>query len=413
MRGHFERGSHDICGLHPHLLVGIPALHAPNRGLFWKNDVNGFREKPAFPCLALPRFEIYEILPFRNGFPNNNLMFQKKSKGLFAEVSAYQIRLARTDRTVNPLQVEAFHAIPVASEDEARRAVENFAGEHKSSFRPAVCAVYPGDRFLHRFSVENAARTRNDDFAEKVLADDLNRTPKDTSFRVLYPTSGKNYDPKESLSRELVFAGAGKTAIREEQSRVLGFGLYPTQLRLASLSLYEGTRRVILEEGSESSTLVLEVGEHGSYVYVVNAGGLALSHSINFGISGITERIRTELGLQDALSSRKVLFSETFDFRDMGATLVGRLTSQIQAFTGQFEVRTGKSITHIILPGLPDNLGWIGEVLASELGMEVWSPEIGHWLEESGIKIPEDSGKNPFSYFPLLCHMANLEPQRS
>lgn len=349
----------------------------------------------------------------RNEFIDNNLMFQKKSKALFAEVSAYELRLARADRFASPLQVEAFCSVSTTSEDDARRAVEKFAGAQKGAFHQASCAVYPGDRFLHRYFTDNAARTKGDDFKSKVLADELKRTPKDTVCRVIHPGSGKAYDPVASLSRELIFAGAGKTAIREEQSRILGLGLYPSNLRLATISLFEGSRKAVQEEGIEASVLFLELGEHGAYAYVVNSGGLALSQPVSFGISAVAEQIQKELGLQDALSARKVMFSATFDFKDMANALVGRLIRQIQASTGQFEVKTGKSVNYIHTPGLPKGLGWIGEVLADKLGMEVWTPRFDPWLERTGIQIAKDFADDLTPYFSLLCHMANLETQRS
>lgn len=340
-------------------------------------------------------------------------MFQQKSKRLFAEISAYQIRLAKTERSANPIQVESFLEIPVTSEDEARRAVENFAGEDKNSFKQAVCAVYPADRFLHRHFAENAARTKSEDFSEKILKDDLKRTPKDVVYKVVNPSTGKAYNPSNSLSRELIFVGAGKTAIRQEQSRALGFGLYPRQLRLASVGLFEGTRRALQEEGIEASTLVLEISEHNSYAYVVSANGLALSHQINFGVAAIAEQIQKELRLQDVLSAEKVMFSTTFDFTDMASSLVGRLIRQIQAITGQFEVRTGKSVSYIYLPGLPPGLSWISKVLALELGMESWEPSLEEWLMHSGLQIPDDSSENLVPYFSLLCQMADLQSKRT
>lgn len=340
-------------------------------------------------------------------------MFQKKSKGLFAEVSPYQIRLARADRNVAPLQIEALAAIPVGGEDETRQAVEAFAGAQRGGFCQAVCGIYPADRFLHRFQTENAARTRGDDFAPKILTSELKRNPAETAYRLLYPASGKAYDPNEALSREILFVGAGRAALREEQNRLLRFGLYPTRLHLASVGLFGGARRAIVEEDMDASALILEINEESSYAYVVNIGGLALSHPIPFGISGIAERIQKELRLQDVLSARKVMLSKTFDFRDMASALLGALIGQVRASTGQFEVQTGKSVHYLYLPGLPDSLSWIGDILAAELGMEAWRPGLGTWLEKSGINLSEGSGGEACDYLALLSQMANLESQRS
>lgn len=344
-------------------------------------------------------------------------MFQKKPKGLFAEASPYEIRLARTDRTSPPLQVESLAAIPTGTGDpeEARKAVESFAGAQRGTFCQAFCAAYPRDRFLHRYHAENPARSRAEDFGPKTVAADLKRDPAETSFRLLHPASGKAYDPEEALSREVLFAGAGKDALREEQRRLLEHGLYPLRMEIASVALFAGLKRAIVEEDMDGSALVLEFGEESSFGYVVNLTGLALSHSLGFGIASIAGRIRKELGLQDALSARKVMFSKTFDFRDMAASLLGGLVSQVRASTGQFEVQTGKSVQYLVLPGLPESLGWIGEILAEELGMERWKPSLGEWFGKAGLSLAESEAarEDLHDFLPLFSQMARLETQRT
>ncbi len=340
-------------------------------------------------------------------------MLQKKSKGIFAEVSPYEIRLAKTDRLSSPVQVEDLLSIPVSDDETARREVEEFAGTQKGGFCQASCAVYPPDRFLFRYQTDNAARTRAEDFATRVLQGDLKRQPGETAFRMLHPASGKAYDPTEALSREVLFVGAGTPAIREEQSRLLHCGLYPRRLQVASVALYAGVRRAIVDAEMNASVLLLELNEDASYAYVVNMGGLALSHPVGFGVANIVERIQKELHLQDRTSARKVMLSRTFDFRDMAPSLLGRLVGQLRASTGQFEVQTGKSVDYLHVPGLPRSLSWVAEVLAEELGMEIFQPSLAPWLEKSGISLTESASVDAAAYFPLFCQMADLEIRTS
>jgi|GEM_PF-5109420 len=342
-------------------------------------------------------------------------MFKKKAKGLFAEVSHYQVRLARTDRLSAPVEVEALETIPITTTAETRRAIEAFAGVQKGSYCQAQASVYPRDRFIHRNSSESAARTRAEDFATKTLSTDLERKAKETGFHVLNPSTGQVYNATESPSRETLFVGAGKENLQEEQKRLIELGIYPTRLEISSISLFAGVKRAVVEEDMDGSALVIEFSESTSYAYVVNLSGLALSHSIDFGVSAIANSIQKELGLQDSLSARKVMLSKTFDFRDMASTLLHDLIIQVRASTGQFEVQTGKSVHYLFIPGLPSSLSWISEILAEKLGMERWKPTLSEWLNASGITVPDKIAERDdlYEFLPLFCQMARLESPSS
>ena len=342
-------------------------------------------------------------------------MLKKKSKSLFAEVSHYAIRMARTDRTAAPIRVESLASIPIQTTAETRRAVESFAGETRGSYCQARCAVYPRDRFLHRYYAENAARSKADDFAKKTLQSELKRNPADTAFRLIHPPTGKPYDPQEALSREIFFVGAGRDCLLEEQKRLIELGIYPTRLEIASIALFAGAKRAIVEEDMDASALLLEFSEKATYGYVVNLNGLALSHMIDFGIGSIAARIQKELGLHDTLSARKVMLSKTFDFQDMASKLLEELITRVRASTGQFEVQTGRSVRYLLFPGLPESLDWIGTVLAAELGMERWNPTLGEWLDRAGITLSEADAQREdlHEFLPLFSQMAKLDPQKS
>jgi len=338
-------------------------------------------------------------------------MIQKKAKALFAEVSHYQVRLARTDKNTSPLTVEDVVSIPVGATSETRRAIDDFAGTPKGTFARANCAVYPQARFLHKHLAENPAKTRQKGYPETILESEVSVNPAEVAFKTLYPATGKNYDPTDTLSRETLYVGASHESLKEEQRRLVELGIYPNRLEIASVCLFAGTKRAVLEEDMDGSALVLEIGENQCYGYVVNLSGLALSLPLDFGISSISSSLEAELGLHDSLSARKVLFSKTFDFRDMGSKLLEDLISQVNASTGQFEIKTGKSVRSLFLPGIPSSLAWIGEVLAEELGMENWHPPLKEWLEQAGITLSPKvkERENLQDFLPLFCQMAQLE----
>ena len=67
--------------------------------------------------------------------------------------------------------------------------------------------------------------------------------------------------------------------------------------------------------------------------------------------------IQAELGLKDEDSARKLFYSNTFDFTEMGPSLLRKLLKELQASTGFYEVQTGQTIGQLYLALLPNLVG--------------------------------------------------------
>jgi len=73
----------------------------------------------------------------------------------------------------------------------------------------------------------------------------------------------------------------------------------------------------------------------------------------------------------------------------MGPKLLRRMTKELQASTGFYEVQTGQTISHVFLSVLPKNLNWVAQTVSDSLGLEILQPSIEGWLESLKIKLSD------------------------
>jgi hypothetical protein len=99
--------------------------------------------------------------------------------------------------------------------------------------------------------------------------------------------------------------------------------------------------------------------------------------------------VQKELGLKDEESARKLFLSNAFDFTGMGPLLVKRLLKELQSTVGFYEVQTGQSVSQLVCLVLPAKLAWLESVLASELGITVFRPDVPAWLLARGVTLAD------------------------
>ncbi len=68
---------------------------------------------------------------------------------------------------------------------------------------------------------------------------------------------------------------------------------------------------------------------------------------IPYGLNSMFPTVQSELGLKDEDSARKLFFSNTFDFTELGPSLLKKMLKELQASTGFYEVQTGQTIGQI------------------------------------------------------------------
>ncbi|NBB79350.1 MAG: hypothetical protein GVY36_07890 [Verrucomicrobia bacterium] len=317
-------------------------------------------------------------------------MLNPKVKGLFLDVSDFSVLAARTSGFKLPLTVEAVDEYILSGSDSAediRSFLESLVDFKKSNHFISRCGVYPEGRFVHYHEVESVIKAKKLDFLSKTLEQEFKIDPEENEIAILDARDGSDFDPNTSLTKYLVFCGGPTEAFQEKQDRLLQFGVYPKRLELSTCATLGGVSDYARFKEIKSPILFLELTLKSTNVFILNRGKIEVSHTSEMGLDSIYPLLQRELGLKDESSARKLFLSNTFDFAEIGPKLLRRITKELQATTGFYEVQTGQTIEHLFLSVLPGNLSWVENTFADALALDVLKPNYGSWLESLKIEI--------------------------
>ena len=144
-----------------------------------------------------------------------------------------------------------------------------------------------------------------------------------------------------------------------------------------------------------------------SNIFIVSQKGLLLAKKVDHGINSMIPMLQKELGLDNEEAARKLLFSQTLDFEDIGPRLLRKLMHELQASTGFFEVQTGVSVAMCFTPMLPDGFSWILDALLDSLGVSTLEIDLTGWLAHQDIQLSDEvasqvDGNRDFRFFTLI-----------
>lgn len=317
-------------------------------------------------------------------------MLKPKTKGLFVDVSEYSILAARTSGYKLPMVVEEMAEFPLKANQDPEE-IKDFFQElvdfRGSKYFVSRCGVYPEGRFVRYYEAESANKVKNLEFLSKVLKSEFNVEPETNNVAILDARDGSDIDIEKAKSRHLVFCGAPNESLLSEQDRLLEYGIYPERLELGTVSTLGGVNDYAAFENIKSPILCFELTAQSANIFILNRGKVDVARPVPFGLDSIYPLLQRELGLKDEKSARKLFFSNTFDFAEMGPKLLRRMTKELQATTGFYEVQTGLTINYAFLGILPKNLSWVSRTVADSLALEIieLSPEA--WLKSLKIKL--------------------------
>jgi len=310
----------------------------------------------------------------------------KSRKVLFLEVSEYSVLAARASSLEPPLVIEAVKEIPTGTVDELAAMVSELMDIPSGQYAQAVASIYPLNRFVRRGTMENPAKAKDQAFLAEYLRMQYQVEMAKNTVAVLNVENGQYCTPETGYVKELIFGGAPLEELRERQQFLVGGGIYTQRLELGSFATIAGAGSFLEAEGIKSPTLLLEITEENSQVFILRGNQLDLARPIPQGLNHMFPIVQQELGLKDEESAKKLFYSNTFDFTEMGPALLKKTLKELQSSTGFYEVQTGQTIAQIHLSMLPKNLSWMGSLLASTLGIETLTPEYPAWLRTHGIE---------------------------
>ncbi|MCH2154786.1 MAG: hypothetical protein MK080_02160 [Opitutales bacterium] len=335
-------------------------------------------------------------------------MIKKKTNGVFICLSENRLHAAVTSGAVPSCKIDKVFQARWDDESE----IESLKGElesHKNgNYIPSRFAFSPSSRFVRKFEIDKAAKKKNANYLLDIIRDEFRLEPEKLAVNIVNQGDGEEFDVDEGTETKVVFSGLETEELREQQNKILENGFYPESLEISSVAVLGGIVDYSRQMEIPGAILILDITSDNSQVFVIRQGEVDVTRPIPYGVHSMIPVVKQELGLKDDESARKLFFSNTFDFTEVGPKLLKKLIRELQASTGFYEVQTGQTISQIYLPMLPDSLRWIIPVLAEALGVEVLNPNFERWLETHGISFDSSidtplMNEDWFGLFSLIC----------
>lgn len=334
-------------------------------------------------------------------------MLKQKGKELYLEVSPYYILAGSTERMGSGTSLDALTECPLGDVGSIKSFLRDFFGRKSGSYAQAYCSIHPESRFMRKTTLETPVKARNDSYLRGLLREEFNIEADKCVVKVLNGGDGNEFDPEEGLQKELVFCGAEKEELAREQSMLVGMGIYPKALEIVSMTALAGL--MDYTSGVSRPTMVLEMREKDSQVYIFYRGQFDLVRTIPFGIESIVPLVKAELNLETEAAARDVLFGNDFDLKGKAPDILKRLFKELQTLVDYYEVQTGQTVQCLFTNALPKGLRWVEQSLAEMMGLEPLRVGYDTWLGAKGIVVKEgvdleDLDSRWFGIFSLITH---------
>lgn len=316
-------------------------------------------------------------------------MLSTKNKGFFVELGTFSLLSATTSGLSSPATIERLFEVPVQDDWSGFRSqLEPLIGGKGQRYVPSHCSIYPPSRFFRRFTIESAAKAKDPGFFPNLLADQMRIDLSANMATVVNAGDGSEFSTAKPMAnqKEVLIAGLGHKDRDEAQGRLVANSVYPSSLQLGTLSVLGGLLSYAQCKSLDRPTLLLEITPGDANLFIVSKHQVDVCRPIPYGLNVMFPIIQKELGLKDEASAKKLFFSNTFDFTEMGGVLLRKMLKELQASTGFYEVQTGQTIGQLFVTQLPRNLGWIETVLSRSLGVPVLHIDYEPWLESRQIK---------------------------
>lgn len=292
------------------------------------------------------------------------------NKTFYVERTDFSLRIARVRRGSEGDVIEEVREVSSGSREDVRALVQTFsrAKPGAGNLLRAHCAIYPATRLLRTASLKDRLRPGEVTTWENVVTQQLRVNPSEYLLHTLGTSDGLEFDGGRS-SGDFLLCGAPRARLLEEQDSLVEAGIYPVRMELGSVAAIGLLLSAMRVQGMREPSLALEIGADSSHVLILNGDRIESARPLPLGMNAMIGEVRRELGLRDEEAAKKLFYSDSFDFREMGPRLVGRLVREVQSMVGFYEVQTGQSLTRMLCTLLPERFGWLTETFASSLGM--------------------------------------------
>lgn len=316
----------------------------------------------------------------------------KRTKGFFLEITGQAALVARTSSPNAPMTVEEMKEIPAGDDSAMQAAIVDLLGKKGSGYMHARCGTYPPRRLVRRVTLD-LNRVKDAGYFNEICTQQFRIEPEKCTVAMLNSTDGTDYEvTRANTQKEVVFVGGPNDDFLATQEKLLALGVFPERLELGTLTTLGGLVDYHAFSQIKAPTLVLEMDLDTTQSFIVTANGLDVTRSVPQGLAAMIPVVQKELNLKDEESARKLFFSNTFDFTNMGGLLIRKLLKELQSLIGFYEVQTGQSIGQLLCTQLPPKLAWLSNSIAKELGVTVLKPDLANWLKSHQITFATSVG---------------------
>jgi hypothetical protein len=307
--------------------------------------------------------------------------------GIFLDHGGETVRGARTSAFAAPFTVEEVGECAAGDRAGLVQLLQRLSPRRSAGRRVhARVAIRPEGQLVRVLTAE-PKRLGEPDYFAALCSGQLQIDPQAYLLSVLQAEDGRPFDPTRTGERELFFCGLPLAELEAAQGALVDQDIYPESLELGTVATLGAVADHVRHAGLAAPVLVLELGGAGSHAYVVSGGGVTHARPLSSGLDAMVPLVQRNLGLKDAAAAKKLLHANAFDFSAMGPELTLALAREVHALVSHLEVRTGRSVGHVLNLRLPPKLGWLGLALARGLGLEPLAPAMEPWLAARGVTL--------------------------
>jgi hypothetical protein len=334
-------------------------------------------------------------------------MLSSKRKGFFFEASEFTYYGATATAFEPPLTVQEFVLLPVSEEQQLRSILEGMnSGKGKRRMIQGNCSVYPDSRFLCKGSID-FKKMKDPNYLSESLKSEFQVDLEKDAVRLLHPDLGTEINLESNFGKNVLFCGGKTEELNSLQETLIDMGIYPRSIEIGTIACLGGLIDYLKWKNISTPIVSVEIQGNFSNIFILSRKGLLLAKKVEHGINSMIPTLQKELGLDDEEAAKKLLFSQTLDFEDIGPRLLRKLLHELQASTGFFEVQTGVSVGMCFAPVIPDGFTWILEALLDSLGVSTLEIDLTGWLEHQNIQLTDEvasqvDGNRDFRFFTLL-----------
>ena len=342
-------------------------------------------------------------------------MIKAKAKGVYLSVTEQSVFAARTSSTKPPFVVEEAFKLPRDKTDEVADAIDGIVEAKQNNFAIGHVSISPDSRFVRAFDLDTTARKKNPDYYTDTLKSQFRIDAESNAVSIIEADTGAEADLEKGAITRLLFCGAEMEEVKAEQQAVIDWSVYPETPQISSVSNLGAISDYAQREKVDSAILILEMSTDSSQAFIVREGRIDVTRPIPYGINSMIPVVKQELGLKDEESAKKLFFSNTFDFTEVGPKLLRKLIRELQASTGFYEVQTGQTIGHLFLPQFPATLSWVEQCLSESLGVDPLRMDAVQWLGKHEIEFATDVETEALDaeWFGLLSLMCPFKAEIS